>query len=167
MDPSLSSHTNQPSVPISSLLLDSSSQMDPITHAEQQVETALDDLVATGALQRTNRMDIESLLNPAGESHVLTETSDAEIYQAVVKAIEAHENIDGDDIDDDITLEPYPTQHDVLKAVSTIARYVGDWNDLIACKIEALLGSFNRQLRYDETRNMKNTVLTDFFQRTY
>jgi len=32
-------------------------------------------------------MDIESLLNPAGESHDLNETSDVEIYQAVMDAI--------------------------------------------------------------------------------
>ena len=36
----------------------------------------LDDLVATGALQKGNHMDIESLLNLVGESHVLTEVSD-------------------------------------------------------------------------------------------
>ena len=136
---------------------------------EQQVEAALDDLVATGALQRYNRMDIESLLNPAGESHTLSETSDTEIYQAVVEAIEARENVEingGDEgDDDDISFEPRPNRRDVLKAVSTIGRFIGDWNDPIARKMEVLLGSFNRQLRYNETQGMRNATLTDFFQR--
>ena len=39
-------------------------------------------------------MDIESLLNPTGESHVLPEMSDCEIYQVVMDAINARENIE-------------------------------------------------------------------------
>ena len=52
-------------------------------------------------------MDIEALLNPEGESHILTETSDEEIYQAVMEAIEARANIEingGDDINGGISL---------------------------------------------------------------
>jgi hypothetical protein len=119
----------------------------------------------THFLQKSNRMEIESLLNPAGESHVLTESSDTEII-AVIDAIDARANIEingGDD--DDIPPEPRPTRHDVLKAASTIGRYIDDMNEPIARKLEALLGSFNRQLRLDETRSMKSTVLTDFFGR--
>jgi hypothetical protein len=70
----------------------------------------------------------------------------------------------GDDIEDNIPLEPHPTRCDVLKAVSTVRRYIDDWNNPIARKMEALLGSFNMQLHLDETRSMKSTVLTDFFQ---
>jgi len=47
-------------------------------------------------------MDIGSLLNPAGKSHVLTEATGADIYQAVIDAIEARENIEkngGDNVD--------------------------------------------------------------------
>ena len=83
-----------PSIPISSLLHDSPVQTDPVAHVERQVEDALDELVATGALQARNRMDIEALLNPAAE------TSDEEIYQAVIDSISARENIEingGDD----------------------------------------------------------------------
>jgi len=164
------SSSSQPSVSISSLLHDSSSQMDPIAHAERQVEVALDNLVAAGALQKSNRMDLESLLNPVSESHLLTEASDQEIYQAVVDAVEARENMEvngGDDIDIDIdiTLEPRPSRRDVLKAISTIGRYVDDWNDPTARKLEALLGSFNRQLSLDETKSMKATAITDVFRK--
>jgi len=167
IDSSLSS-VNQPSIPVSSLLHNLSSQLDPIAHAERQVKAVLDDLVATGALQKKNQMDIESLLNPDGESHVLTETSDVKIYQAVINAIEAHENIEimgSDDIDDNIPLDPHPTYCDVLKAVSTIHRYIDDLNDPIARKMEALLASFNMKLHLDESRSMKGIVLTDYFKR--
>jgi hypothetical protein len=96
------------------------------------------------------------------------ETSDREIYQAVMDAIDARENVEingGDDVDNDIPLEPRPTGRDLLKAVSTIGRYVDDLNEPIARKMEAVLGSFSRQLRLDETRTMKSSVLTDFFPR--
>ena len=98
---SASSHTVQPSIPVSALLNDPVSGIDPVAHAEKQVEAALNDLVATGALQTKNRMDIESLLNPTGKSHVLTDISDQEIYQAVIDSISARENIEingGDDV---------------------------------------------------------------------
>jgi len=64
-----------------------------------------------------------------------------------------------------LSLEPHPIQCDILKAVSTIGRYVGDLNDPIAYKIEALLGSFNMQLHLDEARRMKATHITNFFER--
>ena len=164
MDPT---PTTVPSIPISSLLHNSPVQTDPVAHVERQVEHALDELVAMGALQARNRMDIKALLNPAGESHVLTETSDEEIYQAVIDSISARENIEingGDDVDIDGPVEPHPTRREVLKAVSTIGKYTNDLNDPFAQKIEALLGSFTRQLRLEETGHMKNTVLTDFFK---
>jgi len=56
-------------------------------------------------------MDINALLNLEDESHVSTETSDKEIYHAVM------------DIDDDSPVEPHPTRREVLKALSTIAVY--------------------------------------------
>ena len=77
---------DKPSIPISSLT-------NPAADAVEQVEAALDDLVTRGVLQACNQMDIASLLNPDGESQVLTETSDDEIYQSVIDAIKAHENL--------------------------------------------------------------------------
>jgi hypothetical protein len=86
---------------------------DPVAEAEKQVEAALDDLINRGALQACNHMDIKHLLNP-GESQVMTEASDEEIFQSVMDAIEARENINingGDDVDHDngVTIEPRPT----------------------------------------------------------
>ena len=50
MDTSQTARAN-PSIPVASLLHDDvSSQMDPVVHAERQVEIALDDLVAIGVL---------------------------------------------------------------------------------------------------------------------
>ncbi len=97
--------------------------MDPITHVEKQVEFALNDLVSRGALQRQNRMDITTLLNPHGESYVLTEANDEDIYHAVMDAMGAHETMDkngGDDVDEDGPVKPCPNRQDVLIAVSTI-----------------------------------------------
>ena len=53
---SAESHPINPSIPISSLLQHPSEslQENPSVEAERQVEAALDDLVATGALQKTN-----------------------------------------------------------------------------------------------------------------
>ena len=103
-----------------------------------------------------------------GKSQDLTETSDMEIYPAVIDAIDARANIEingGDDVDD-VPLEPHPTRRDLLRATSTITRYTEEMDDPIARKLEALLGTFNRQLRLDDTRGMKNTFLTDFFGRS-
>jgi hypothetical protein len=88
-----SSHISEPTIPISALLHDSDIQTDPIAYVERQVELALDKLVLRGTLQKGNRMDIGSLLNLAGESHVLTEASDSDIYQAVTEAFEACKNL--------------------------------------------------------------------------
>ena len=114
-------------------------------------------------------MEIESLLNPADKSQVLTGTSDEDIYQAVIDSIAACENIkinSGDNVnEDDIPIKPHPTQRDILKAVSTINRYLDDLNNPIACKLKGLLGSFNRQLHLEESQNTKETVITNFFQR--
>lgn len=162
--PELNSTLPQPAVPITSLV-NVLFETNPVAFAEQAVEAALDDLVMTGALQVVNRMDIDSLLNPIGESQALMETSDEEIYQSVIDSIAAREAIDingGDDLDD-TPIEARPTRCDVLKAVSTINRYTDDLNDPIARKCEALLCSFSRQLRLEESRNLKGTVLTDFF----
>ena len=84
-------------------------------------------------------------------------------------AIKACENMNingGDDIEDGILTDPHPTHHNVLKAVSTICWYIKDLNDPITQKMEALLGIFNMNIRLDKSWVLKNTVLTDFFQKS-
>ena len=104
-----SSHAPEPSILISTILQDPDIQIDSIAYVERQVELVLDELVLRGALQKVNQMDIGSLLNSAGESHVLTDASDADIYQAVTEAFEACENLEingGDNVDEDGPVKP-------------------------------------------------------------
>ena len=100
------------------------------------------------------------------ETQILTEASDEEIFQSVMDAIEARKNIDingGDDVGDRVAIEPQPTWHKVLKAVSIINKYIDQLDDPVSCKIEGLLQSFNRQLRLNKMENMKDTVLNKYF----
>ena len=136
---------------------------DPVAEVEKQVEAALDDLIIKGAIQPCDHMDIENLLNPAGESQDLTESSDEKNFQSVLDAIEACEKIDingGDDVDDgpDVEIEPQPTRH---KAVSIITKYIDELDDPVSCKLKGLLQSFNRQLRLNA--KYEDTVLTKYF----
>lgn len=161
-----SSHTPPLTIPIATLLQNATSQMDPISHVEKQVEFALDDLVSRGALQCQNRMDINTLLNPHSKSYVLTEANDNNIYHAMMDAIEAHKNIDHngrDDVDQDGPVKPCPSHREVLATVSTILWYVANLNDPLAHKIEGLLGSLTKLLCIDAAKLMCDTVLTDFF----
>jgi hypothetical protein len=160
-----------PTVPISSLLnVEESGGQDPIVEAERRVEGALDELVSTGALQACNRMDISELLNPMNEEQIVDEVTDEEICRAVLDAQEAREEAaknGGDDgLDDEATLEPYPTRCEVRKAASVINRYIDHVHDPVARKLEAVLASFGRQMRLEESHNKVDTLLTDYFTRT-
>ena len=82
-------------------------------------------------------------------------------------AVKARENIEingSDDVDEGVDTEPLLTRREVLKAVSTINKYIDGLDDPVSRKIEGLLQSFNRQLRLNKTKIMKNTVLTNYFQ---
>ena len=70
-----------------------------------------------------------------------------------------------DDIDDDILLS-LTQPDDIFKVASTIGKYTDDLNEPIAHKLEATLASFHTQLCLDETKTMKNRVITDLFQRS-
>ena len=61
-------------------------------------------------------------------------------------AVKARENIEingGDDVDEGVDTELLPTRREVLKAVSTINKYIDGLDDLDLRKIEGLLRSFN------------------------
>lgn len=140
-----SQSSSQPLITVLALLINGTTEK----AAEKQVEAALDELVFTGALQKANHMNVDSLLNPPGESLVLTEVSDKEIYRAVVDVIAAHDKMDqnghdhGDSIEE-ASLDPPPSRRDVAKAVATINKYIEDLNDSFARRVEALLGTFNQ-----------------------
>ena len=82
-------------------------------------------------------------------------------------AVKARENTEingGDDLDEGVDTKPLPTRREVLKAVSTINKYIDGLDDPVSRKIEGLLRSFNVQLHLNETKTMKNTVLNNYFQ---
>ena len=84
-------------------------------------------------------------------------------------ALEARENMKvtgWDGVDDDVPPEPRPTRRDVVKATSIINKYLIELDDHQFRRLEAMLSAFNWQLRLDETRNLKETSLTDFFTHT-
>ena len=110
-------------------------------------------------------MNIEAILNPEGERKIMGESTD-EIYQAVINAIDAHENIDengGDDLNSDGPVQTCPTSCEVLQAAAVINRYIDELDDPIARELEMTLGSFNRQLCLQQAKSMKSTTLTDYF----
>ncbi|KAG6859723.1 hypothetical protein C0991_000290, partial [Blastosporella zonata] len=74
----------QPVIPVTSLLNSIAHEQDPVEMLEKEVENALDDLEATGALQRANRMAIEDILNPIKEINCEFESSDEDICRAVL-----------------------------------------------------------------------------------
>ena len=51
-------------------------------------------------------------------------------------------------------------------ATSTLTKFVDKMDDPIARKLEGLLCSLNMQLRLEETRNLKNTHITSYFNRS-
>ena len=138
----------QPVVPITSLLNPESdnniSNENPIANAEKIVEDALNELSGTGALQKNNRMDINSLLNPEDESIVAAEMTDEEICQAVLEVREKMLITGSDDVGDldDVLLGARPTYHEVLLATSIINRYIDGIDSPVACQMEAVLPPF-------------------------
>ena len=159
-----------PAIPISSLLNTNNTcdQGDPIANAEQHVESALDELESTGALQHANRMDINALLNPADESRLLDDTSDQEIYEAVQdsrKGADPAEALIDSDIESDVPVNTCPTRRELLQAASVINSYVNTLDSTFARQMEAVLASFGRQMRLEESRSMTSTHINDYFTR--
>ena len=71
--------------------------------------------------------------------------------------------ITGGDDNDDEEINVTPSHRDALAASMTLQRYVADINDSFARKLEAILASFGRQVRLEESRTMRSTQITDCF----
>jgi hypothetical protein len=68
-------------------------------------------------------MDLENLLNPIGESQNMQETSDDDIFGAVMKCRNAREDVSGgDDVDGASPCKPLPSRCEVMQMfrISTI-----------------------------------------------
>jgi hypothetical protein len=145
-------------IPVSSLVND----QDPIVNMEKQLEAALDDLISTGALQYGNRMSIQALLNPVEELTTMNETTDEDIYQAVIDAKETeYTHEDGDEA----PAENRPTRKEALQAMLVIQDYIRDIDDPFARKIESALSSLGHQTRLEQLQSMSATRITDYFHR--
>ena len=79
------------------------------------------------------------------------------VYQ---KGVVYHSGVDdcinGKDETNDIVIKPLPTRRELLKAVSTIRKYIDCWNDFL---MHALLESFTRPLHFEE---MKDSTMDNF-----
>ena len=159
------SHPAHPSLNIS-FLITTTLDTDPITElAERLVNTALDDLEATGALQCSNHMDVTKLLNPAAESHNIFGTSDEDIFGAVMDTKEAWEGGSESDPKDDLdaAAEPSPTCSQALQVSLLLKRYIADMNDPAARKLEAMLGFFRCMTWVHGMESMESGKITNFF----
>ena len=157
-----------PHIPISSMLIDTASN--PLVFTENLVTAALDDLVLRGVLQASNRMSLEELLNPSDESFGIDETTDEEIWKAVLDSKVQRENADannvGDnDVDDDAPIELPPSRHEALQAKITIEKYIAVIDEPYARKLESILAEFARSTRLIDTQKMKVSLVTDYFAR--
>jgi hypothetical protein len=99
----------------------------------EALESALDSLEATGALQSQQRVGIRTLLNPPEESGTMEETLDEDICQGVLAAcnVEDGGSISDEDgnTEEDTPVEPCPSLtyckvfQVLFKAISTLNRY--------------------------------------------
>ena len=85
----------------------------------------------------------------------------------VADAREAMEINGGDDVDKNFPTEPELSQQDVLKVTSTPSKFIEKMDNPIACKLEGLIYSLNMQLCLEETRNLKDSHLTSYFNRSW
>ena len=153
----------RPTLPISVLVHNTEAPNDPISDAEKLITTALDNLETTGALQRSNHMDIAELLNPIAESLNVFNATDNDIFEMVMAAKAAQEaNSDGsnevansDNVRDAPT-ELVPTRQEVLQAAAVLRKYVNELDDLFARKLEMMLGSFGQRTWVLGVQNMKD-----------
>ena len=69
------------------------------------------------------------------------------------------------DVDDDAVVDAGPSRKEALQASITLKKYVQGLDDSFARKLEGMLTSFGHQTRFVESRNLKPTLVTDYFSR--
>ncbi|KAF9489851.1 hypothetical protein BDN71DRAFT_1400934, partial [Pleurotus eryngii] len=105
-------------------------------------------------LQRSNHMTIKELLNPVAEEQNRSDTSEEEIFKAVQEmwAAVAMMEINGRDDGDDEEVVEKPSCKEALMAASTLGNNIADIDNPFACKLKALLGSFEHQTQLEAVR---------------
>ena len=129
------------------------------------VESVLDKLESTSVLQRSNRMNITELLNPAVEAHNMFDATDQDIFDAVMEAKRVKEGsaaLGTGDVDDG-PFEELPTRKEALQAMLLVHRYTKVLNDPLARTVETTLGLFAWRIRTEEMQNKKDTKITSYF----
>ena len=124
---------------------------------------ALGDLVATGALQKSNRMDLEELLNSATERHNVFDATDEDIFHSVMdaKAVREMDKEGSDetsDGNDNHAERPPVTRNEALEASLLLRQYIKDFDNPFARKLEMMLGSFGCNMRM-----MKDSKIHSYF----
>jgi hypothetical protein len=159
-----SNHTPiNPTISVASLLNPERNQ-EPLCaiNAEDELTAALDTLQARCVLQKSNRMSITELLNPADEGLVIDiHQSDADIMKAVLD----HQNGAVDEELDSSPEEPRPSPKDALAAAMILQKFTQSMGQDFARNLEQQLHQLTRAIRVEEMNNMRATAITDYFAR--
>ncbi|KAJ7814868.1 hypothetical protein B0H13DRAFT_1521776, partial [Mycena leptocephala] len=111
-----------------------------------------------------------SLVNPDSEKDIINDSTEQDIYNAVVASRDAQQmgEINGgdDDVEDNMGFQPRPTRREALSAAQTLRKYTETLDDGFARKVEQLLASFGRQTQLEETNALVTVPITQWFTRT-
>jgi hypothetical protein len=114
----------------------------------------------TGALQRTNWMELAELLNPPNEAHGMNTVTDKDIFDAVMEAKKEQEEARRDDIGEEDSREDSeeltPTHAEVIHATLVLARATKDKKDPFLHKFESNPASFRWWTPTANIKNMQN-----------
>ncbi|KAF8547077.1 hypothetical protein OG21DRAFT_1573673, partial [Imleria badia] len=117
-------------------------------------------LEKTGILQRSNRTDINELVNPAAKAHQIFDAMDEGIYEAVMdakkvrEALEKSGDLDGES-DLDEVVELMIMHGKALQAALSLRKFTRYLNDPFARKLEVMLvGLFGQQMQYGIQRTL-------------
>ncbi|KAJ6617328.1 hypothetical protein B0H10DRAFT_2033776 [Mycena sp. CBHHK59/15] len=143
---------------------------DDIADAEQELESAVSQLQATGILRASNALnlrELRELLDMPEEAARMNESTDQEICDAVKEKVAEEQmlEINGGDDFDSAAQVPRPSRRQALEAASTLWAYLSDRDDGFARQLEVVLAQFGCQTRLDDMKTMRDTQMTDYFTR--
>lgn len=130
----------------------------------EEINAGLSELETRGVLQKSNRMDLNSLLNPAGEDALMDNSTDVEIFQAVMEQADGNVDLDAEMMEPTL---PGPTRREALQAVSVLSKFLSDMDQPFARQLETQLSKLGRETRREEALCLKPTLLTDYFTSNY